>query len=106
LWLSAVPYCIWSEELAKPGVAEYVQTARKLEQVILGAFDHFDLTVQAGTSINDLACAMISLTEGVWLSQCLARRHPCDKAEQVGTVLRRGGRMLWRGAVMPRKQAR
>jgi hypothetical protein len=103
LWLSAVPYGIWSEEIAKPSVAEYVQTVRKLEQVILGAFDHFELTVQPGTSINDLACAIVSLTEGAWLNQCLSKRHPCDKAEPVGTMLRRGGRMLWRGAVMPRK---
>jgi hypothetical protein len=106
LWLSAVPYGIWSEEIAKPSVAEYVQTARKLEQTILRAFDHFELTVQPGTSINDLACAIISLTEGVWLNQCLSKRHLCDKAEPVGTMLRRGGRMLWRGAVMPRKPAR
>ena len=106
LWLSAVPYGIWSEEIAKPSVAEYVQTVRKLEQMILNAFDRFELTVQPGTSINDLACAIVSLTEGVWLNQCLTKRHPCDKAEPVGTMLRRGGRMLWRGAVMPRKPAR
>lgn len=103
LWLSAVPYGIWSEEIAKPSVGEYVNTVRKLEQVILRAFDRFELTVQPGMSINDLACAMISLTEGAWLNQCLSGRHPCDKAEPVATVLRRGGRMLWRGAVMPRK---
>lgn len=106
LWLSAVPYGMWSEEIARPSIAEYVQTVRKLEQAILGAFDRFALTVQPGTSINDLACAMISLTEGVWLNQCLSERHPCDRAEPVATLLRRGGRMLWRGAVMPRKPAK
>jgi hypothetical protein len=106
LWLSAVPYGIWSDEIAKPSVAEYVQTVRRLEQAILAAFDHFELTVQPGTSINDLACAIVSLTEGTWLNQCLSRRHPCDKAEPVATMLRRSGRMLWRGAVMPRKPAR
>jgi hypothetical protein len=106
LWLGAVPYGIWSDEVAKPSVAEYVQTVRKLEQAILAAFDHFELTVQPGMSINDLACAIVSLTEGVWLNQCLSERHPCDKAEPVATMLRRGGRMLWRGAVMPRKPAK
>lgn len=84
-------------------MAEYVQTVHKLEQVILSALDHFELTVQPGTSINDPACAVVNLTEGAWLNQCLSRRHPCDKAEPVATLLRRGGRMLWRGAVMPRK---
>jgi hypothetical protein len=106
LWLCAVPYGIWSDEIAKPSVAEYVQTVRKVEQAILGAFDHFELTVQPGTSINVIACAIVSLTEGVWLNQCLSRRHPCDKSEPVVTMLRRGGRMLWRGAVMPRKPAK
>jgi hypothetical protein len=106
LWLSAVPYGIWSEQIAGPSMAEYVQTVRKLEQALQDALHHFELTVQPGTSINDLACATASLVEGAWLNQCLSRRHPCDKAEPVATILRRGGRMLWRGAVMPRKPAR
>jgi hypothetical protein len=103
LWLSAVPYGVWSEEIAKPSVGEYAQLVGRMEQAILSAFDRFELTVQPGTSINDLACAIVSLTEGAWLNQCLSQRHPCDKAEPASTMLRRGGRLLWRGAVMPRK---
>jgi hypothetical protein len=105
LWLSALPYGIWSEQIAKPSMAEYVQTVGKLEEALQGALHHFELTVQPGTSINDLACATASLIEGVWLNQCLTKRHPCDKSEPIATVLRRGGRMLWRGATMPRKAA-
>jgi hypothetical protein len=106
LWLSAMPYGLWSEQVARPSMAEYVQTVGRLEQVLQAALDHFDLTVRAGTSINDLACAIASLIEGVWLNQCLTKRHPFDRAEPIATVLRRGGRMLWLGATMPRKAAR
>jgi hypothetical protein len=105
LWLSAMPYGLWSEQIARPSMAEYVQTVGRLEQVLQGALDHFELAMRAGTSVNDLACAVESLIEGVWLNQCLTKRHPCDKSEPISTVLRRGGRMLWLGATMPRKGA-
>jgi len=105
LWLSATPYGIWSEQIARPSMAEYVQVVGRLEQALQAALAHFDLTVRAGTSINDLACAIASLIEGVWLNQCLTKRHPCDKAEPIATILRRGGRMLWLGATMPRRPA-
>ena len=103
LWLSAMPYGIWSEEVAKPSMTEYLQTIGKLEQAIQGALAHFGLTVRPGTSINDLACATASLSEGAWLNQCLTKRHPCDKAEPISTLLRRSGLLLWRGAVMPQR---
>jgi hypothetical protein len=51
--------------------------------------------------VNDLACALASLVEGVWLDQCLTRVHPTDPEQPIATVLRRGGRMLWRGATRP-----
>ena len=57
--------------------------------------------VRAGTTINDLACAVASLIEGVWLNQCLTSRHPCDPSEPIATILRRSGRLLWRGAIAP-----
>ena len=106
LWLSAMPYGIWSEQVARPSMTEYAQTVGRLEQVLQAALEHFELTVRAGTSINDLACAIASLIEGVWLNQCLTKHHPFDKAEPIATALRRGGRMLWRGATMPRKAAK
>ncbi len=106
LWLSAMPYGIWSEQVARPSMAEYAQTVGRLEQVLQAALQHFELTMRAGTSINDLACAIASLIEGVWLNQCLTKHHPFDKAEPIATALRRGGRMLWRGATMPRKAAK
>jgi hypothetical protein len=103
LWLSAMPYGLWSEQIVRPSMAEYAQAVERLEQAISQALDHFDLTMREGMTINDLACALESMVEGVWLNQCLTKRHPCDKSEPIATVLRRGGRMLWRGAVMKRK---
>jgi hypothetical protein len=35
----------------------------------------------------------------VWLNQCLTNRHPTDPGEPIATTLRRGGRLLWRGAI-------
>ena len=61
----------------------------------------FGLAVRTGMTINDLACAVASLIEGVWLNQCLTRHHPCDPSEPIATVLRRAGRMLWLGATEP-----
>ena len=106
LWLSAMPYGLWSEQVAKPSMAEYVQTVGRLESTIQQALEHFKLTMRTGTSINDLACATVSLIEGVWLNQCLTKRHPSDQSEPIATILRRGGRMLWLGATMPRKSAK
>jgi len=102
LWLSAMPYGIWSERIAKSSMAEYVEWVGKLEQALQGGLDHFGLALREGVKRNDLACAMAGLIEGVWLNQCLAKRHPFDKGEPVNTIMRRGGRLLWLGATVER----
>jgi hypothetical protein len=106
LWLSAMPYGLWSKQVSEASMVDYVQWVSKLEEALEGAFTHFNLALQPGTSVNDLACTMASFIEGVWLNQCLSKRHPFDKAEPIATALRHGGRMLWRGAVAKRKPAR
>jgi hypothetical protein len=102
LWLSAVPYGLWSEQVARPSIEEYVQWVKRLEEELEQALDHFGLTLREGTTVNDLACAVASMIEGVWLNQCLTGRHPCDPSEPIATVLRRSGRLLWLGATEPR----
>jgi hypothetical protein len=99
VWLSSVPYGLWSEEVARPGMEEHVQLVRQLEGVFARALVHFGLSLREGTTLTDLAGATASLVEGVWLNQCLTDRHPSDPSEPIATVLRRGGRLLWRGAV-------
>jgi hypothetical protein len=102
LWLSAAPYGLWSERIHRPSMEEHVQWLDRLEQVLDGALDHFNMTVRDGTTVNDLACAFASMIEGVWLNQCLTLRHPSDPSEPIATVLRRSGRLLWLGATEPR----
>jgi hypothetical protein len=101
LWLSAVPYGLWSEKIRRPSMEEQVQWLERLEEILTNALEHFGLTIREGTTVNDLACAIASLVEGVWLNQCLTTRHPSDPSQPIATVLRRSGRLLWLGAVGP-----
>jgi AcrR family transcriptional regulator len=102
LWLSVVPYGLWSEQIARPSMEEYARWLERLEQVLEQALDHFALTLQEGTTVGDLANAVGSMIEGVWLNQCLSTCHPTDPSEPVATAMRRSGRLLWRGATRPR----
>jgi hypothetical protein len=101
LWISVVPYGIWSEEVARPSLAEHVQWVRRLEECFKQALDHFGLTLREGTTANDLAYAFACLSDGTWLMQCMSGRHPCDASEPIATAMRRSGRLLWKGAIEP-----
>jgi hypothetical protein len=102
LWLSAVPYGLWSEQVSLPSLDEQLQTLAGLEEAIAGALEHFRLALRDGTTVNDVASALASLTEGVWLNQCLTRTHPSDPTQPIAELLRRSGRLLWAGATRPR----
>src|SRR5688572_28843792 len=98
LWLSAVPYGLWSEQVSGPSMDEYRHSVERLERVLGGALEHFALTVREGTTLTDLAAAIASLVEGTWLNQCLTTHHPVDASQPVAALLQRSGRLLWRGA--------
>jgi hypothetical protein len=102
LWLSAVPYGLWSERASVPSMDEQLQHIQHLEKVLESALARFGLELREGTTLRDLASAIASLVEGVWLNQCLTRRHPSDPSEPISTLLRRSGRLLWLGATVPR----
>lgn len=102
LWLSAVPYGLWSERVARPSVEEFGLWVEKLEQAFSQALDHFGMKLRDGVTSADLACSAATLIEGAWLNQCLTRRHPCQPDERAATLLVRAGRMLWQGATEPR----
>jgi hypothetical protein len=102
LWLSAVPYGLWSESIAGPSVDENRTWIARLEDTFEGAIEHFDLTLRPGTTVGDLAVAVAGMVEGLWLNQCLTTRHPTDPSEPIVTAMLRSGRMLWRGATQPR----
>ena len=99
LWLSAVPYGVWSERVSAPSMEEHVQWLEHLAATLRDALDHFGLVLRDGVAVDDVAAALASLIEGVWLNQCLSPRNPTRPAEPIAAVLRRGGRMLWHGAV-------
>jgi hypothetical protein len=101
LWLSAVPYGLWSERIAGPSMEEHVQWVARLEQVFAGALEHFGMRLRSGTTVNDVAAASASLVEGVWLNQCLTTRDPFDARRPIAAALRRAGLLLWRGATEP-----
>ena len=101
LWLSAVPYGLWSKRVREPSMEEHVQWVQRLEQVLGAAIDHFGLALRDGTTLNDLAGASASLIEGAWLNQCLTTRHPSEPEEPIAAFLRRSGRLLWAGATEP-----
>jgi hypothetical protein len=98
LWLSTVPYGIWSERVRGPSMDEHAQWVARLERELGRALEHFGLELREGTSLNDLAGGMASLIEGVWLNQCLTARHPTNPSEPIVSMLRRSGRLLWLGA--------
>jgi hypothetical protein len=105
LWLSVVPYGLWSKQISGPSMAEYAQSLTQLENVLGRALDHFGLALREGTTLGDLACAIASLVEGAWLNQCLTVSHPSEPGEPIATVLKRSGHLLWLGATQPRTEA-
>ncbi len=102
IWLSAVPYGLWSERIRRPSMDEHAQWVTRLETVLGEALDHFALAPRDG-SVRDLAEAFANLIEGVWLNQCLTDRHPSEPSEPIATLMRRSGRMVWRGGTTARR---
>lgn len=100
LWLSAVPYGLWSSQISASSMDEHAKWIRHLDALFASVLDHFALTLRLGTQSSDLASGMASLIEGVWLNQCLSLDHPCDASKPISSSLRRAGLMLWQGAVV------
>jgi hypothetical protein len=100
LWLSAVPYGLWSERVRAPSMDEHVTWVARLERELERALQHFGVALREGTTVTDMAGALASLIEGVWLNQCLTTRHPADPSQPISAVVVRSGRLLWRGATV------
>jgi hypothetical protein len=102
LWLSQVPYGIWSEHIAEPSLHEFRHSAERLEaDCVAPGLEHFSLEVRPPWTARDLATAMNSLVEGLWLNQCLSRDHPTREGAPVAEAARTALRMLWQGATQP-----
>ena len=48
LWLSAVPYGMWSAEISKASFEEHLKWVRRLEDVLKRALDHFGMILRRG----------------------------------------------------------
>ncbi len=102
LWLSQVPYGVWSEHIAEPSMNEFRHSAERFEAgTVRPALAHFSLEVRPPWTPLDLACAMNSLREGLWLNQCLSREHPARADTPAVQAARDALRMLWEGATQP-----
>lgn len=98
LWLGAIPYGLWSEQICRPAIGEHVLWVKQLEEVLQQALEHFNKTLRQGITITDLASAVAHLIEGVWLSQCVTRHHPREPDAPISSLMLCSGRMLWIGA--------
>jgi hypothetical protein len=101
-WLGLVPYGIWSEELAAGSLTEYRASVQHYADHVVGpALDRFGRRLVDGTSLRDLAAAVASLIEGVWLNSSLTARDPLDGDRTIEDHLARSIRLLFRGATRP-----
>ena len=87
LWLSAVPYGLWSERISGPSLAEHAQWLGRLEHELERAIEHFELKLRDDATLSDLACAIAALIEGAWLNQCLTAHHPVEGSEPIAALL-------------------
>ena len=87
LWLSAVPYGLWSEQVSRPSMEEHVLVVEAVERALGGRARALRRS-SCGTTPRSTTsrCALASLVEGVWLNQCLTDRHPTDPGEPIATV--------------------
>jgi hypothetical protein len=99
LWLSAVPYGLWSERVSRPSVDEHVVWLTLLRRVVGGVLEHFGAELREGVTLDDLVFGLATLVQGSWLDQCVSREHPLDPEQPVAEALRRSGRLLVAGAV-------
>jgi hypothetical protein len=101
LWLSAVPYGLWSRQISQSSLNELDLWLQQLLLLFQKAITHFRLRMRPGAKLEDLACGMAGFIEGLWLHQCLTLQHPFSIEEPISTVARRAGLMLWQGATEP-----
>jgi hypothetical protein len=98
LWLSTLPYGVWSEKISAPSMEELKLFITQLERLFGEVIDHFGLRLHKGTTLTDIAAGMASLIEGIWLNQCLTMTHPGDDSQPIAAHMVRSGRLMWRGA--------
>ncbi len=102
LWLSQVPYGVWSRRIAAPSMREFRHSADRLANLgIVPALERFSLEVRPPWDVLDVATAIASAIEGVWLNQALTGEHPTRQHTPAVDAMRNALRMVWDGATRP-----
>ena len=102
LWLSQVPYGVWSQRIAAPSMREFRHSADRLATLgIVPALERFSLEVRPPWEVLDIATAMASTIEGVWLNQALIADHPTRQQAPADDAMRNALQMVWEGATRP-----
>jgi hypothetical protein len=99
LWLSVVPYGLWSDAIRRPSLEEYAHWLAQIEAIFGRAIGRFGQSLRPGVTVAALAHSAATLIEGVWLNQCLTSQNPADPRETISDAMCKSGLMLWRGAV-------
>ena len=106
LWLSTIPYGLWSEEVARPSMKEYVQWLRRLERIFAGALDHFGLDSPRGHDDQRSRLRGGQPDRGHLAQPVLAQAPPLRPVGADRHLLRRSGRLLRVGATEPRAKVK
>lgn len=102
LWLSQIPYGVWSQRIAGPSMREFRHSADRLATLgIVPALERFSLEVKPPWEVLDLATAIASTVEGVWLNQALTGDHPTRERAPAVDAMRNALQMVWDGATQP-----
>ena len=102
LWLSTVPYGLWSERASAPGIEEQRPAPPAPRPGARERPRSLPPEAARGDDPPRPRLGDREPVEGVWLNQCLTRTHPSDPSQPVAELLRRSGRLLWAGATVPR----
>jgi hypothetical protein len=102
LWLSHVPYDLWSKELATRDEAEFQGWVTRIDNKLLKpALEHFSLQIRKPHRSLDLAVALANVVEGLWLTQAVTQSHDLDPTMSVDEAAQNAFLFLWRGGVEP-----
>jgi len=103
-WLGLVRYGVWSDTIAAASMTEYRSSASRFASDVLEpAFGHFGLDLRPGTTLDDVAVAVASSIEGVWLSASLSEHDPLGRSQTVRETLATTLLLIVRGATVARQ---
>jgi hypothetical protein len=99
LWVSLLPYGVWSTRIAEPSATEFENWTRWIQHELLEpALEHFRSEIAPPFRTQDLALAMANTIEGLWLSQAIVDQYALGDGVSRERAATNALTMLWRGA--------